>query len=290
MNAPIRPSSPLPRRSLLERLKPLASDVSLGPGQHPRGAGIFTYCAIAHERLLHISLERPVIGIILSGRKEVWLGDTCRALLPGEAFALPSGVDLHVVNEPDEGGTYETLLIEVEKVPPGVPLPHAAPGLPAQFEIRLPLVPDLVEALCHAARALMDPATACTLGEHRLAEILLILRDVPEARPLFAMDLGGRVAWLIRADPARSWQAAQMAALLGLSESTLRRRLADDGMSFRGILRETRLDVAHDLLRQGGESVMRASEAAGYASRSHFARHYRARFGTLPRDAEQGAP
>ena len=120
-----------------------------------------------------------------------------------------------------------------------------------------------------------------------LTELLALLANEPAARPLFDLPLRDRLALLLGEDLAHSWTAAEAASRLGVSESTLRRRLSDDHTTFRSILRGARMGAAHRLLEQGHGSQA-ACAAVGYASRTHFARHFRAAFGVCPSHLRQG--
>lgn len=264
---------------LLDRLRPLFS-APLQAGVQPRGAGVFSYCALDYERILAARLEHPVVGILLQGKKEIWVGETCRPLAPGDVFVLPGGVDFDAVNIPDpRRGIYETLLLEVRVRPASVP--PQPPKVEPRFEITVPLNPALVDSIAHAALSLAGSPHAQRLAELRLAEMLIQLGDVPAARPLFATGLAERIRWIVLTAPDRAWTGDALARMLGLGGSTLRRRLAAEGSSLRAIVRDARLQVARDLLADA-QSVGGAAAAAGYVSRSHFARLYRRRFGVLP--------
>lgn len=278
-----RDDEPLLRADLLERLAGFrASDRG---GIHPLGENLFTYCSLERERIAAIEMPHPIIGIILRGSKEVWLGDNCETLRPGMVFVLPRNVPLDVVNIPDERlGLYESLLLELQMLPPGVPPltageRDAVTAVPGRF--RLQLSRDLVEALSHATSALSDERQRETICRLRLAEVMALLRHSSEARPLFDQSLGDEVGWLVRSEPTREWTVAEMAARLGIGASTLRRRLVNEGRPFRRVLTEARMQSAHAMLSAGAGSTA-AAEAAGYTSRSHFARRYREAFGTTP--------
>jgi AraC-like DNA-binding protein len=60
-------------------------------------------------------------------------------------------------------------------------------------------------------------------------------------------------------------------------------RLALEDRSFRAILRAERLEAGRHAIALGASS-MAAAEAAGYHSRSHFARRYREIYGTSPKE------
>lgn len=259
----------------------------------PHAAGLFSYCALDRERLRAVRLPRPLIGTVVSGAKEIWRGDVPERLTAGTLFVLPADVDLDVVNEPDDrSGLYRSLILEI--APDDVPLldPAAAsrPSLPESCAV--PLRADIVEAAIHAAGAIAEGPAAATIRAARLAELLALLHDVPAARPLFDLSVGERLARLVRAEPARNWTAATVAARLALSESTLRRRLASEGRSFTTVLRRERMEAAKRLMARGAASGA-AAFAVGYASRAHFARAYRATFGDNPsreRPNSRGGP
>lgn len=107
------------------------------------------------------------------------------------------------------------------------------------------------------------------------------MQPLAAARSLFQTSLSEEVAWLIRAAPSESWIVDRVAEGLGLGASTLRRRLASKDQSFRTILRAERLKAGRSVLASGASSL-EAAEAAGYSSRSHFARRYRESYGTSP--------
>lgn len=51
-----------------------------------------------------------------------------------------------------------------------------------------------------------------------------------------------------------------------------------------GYLRQKRMERAHELLRQGGMTVLQVSEEVGYSNPSHFSRAFREAFGLNPKD------
>ncbi|MDW4549834.1 helix-turn-helix domain-containing protein [Defluviimonas sp. D31] len=267
------------RRQLLDRLGSFTRPRD--HGMHAHAERLFSYCTLARERIAAIRLDHPLLGIVLKGSKEVWLGESCEVQVPGTVFVLPRGVALDVVNIPDDrSGYYESLIFEVAALPPGIAPDPAVPEPPAS-SFRVALTHDLVEALAHAATSIADPASRDSVKTLRLAEVLALLRGAPAARSLFAAGLGDRLAWRIAEAPDMAWTAGALAAELGLGASTLRRRLAAEGTSFRTILEAVRMRAAERMIAAGASSLA-AAEAAGYRSRSHFARAYRRQHGTSP--------
>jgi len=75
---------------------------------------------------------------------------------------------------------------------------------------------------------------------------------------------------------------AELARSLGMSASTLHRRLADEDANFQTIKDQIRRERAQALLRQGGLSVMAIAEELGFAEPSAFHRAFRKWTGRAP--------
>ncbi|MBP1859981.1 helix-turn-helix domain-containing protein [Rhizobium herbae] len=272
------------RSMLVDRLRPMMAP-NRTAGRYAHSNRLFSYCSIDRERFRAIELPCPIIGIMLRGYKEVWLGDTTHVFEPGTVFVLPGRVPMDVVNIP-AGLTsgYESLLLEVPALPAGMTPLTAGEKTSIRDgdrQFRVPLDLDLVNTLAHAATAIASEALGKAVKAVRLMEVLTLLRPIPAARPLFEASLPDEVAWLIGSAPSEAWTVERVAEHLGLGASTMRRRLAAEGTSFRTIVRVERLRAGQSALASGASSFA-AAEAAGYASRSHFARRYRESFGQPP--------
>ncbi|RJG44600.1 helix-turn-helix domain-containing protein [Mesorhizobium sp. DCY119] len=275
------------RRLLLQRLRPLALDPDRPhktSGMHVHADQLFSYCCFDMERLALVTTAEPLIGIVLSGEKEFWIGGMGQRFGAGEVFVLPAGLECDVVNIPGErSGLYESLLVEVPRtMPKPAKVRHRHVSVTSGFDMRVRLTGELVDAVAHAAIALRASAHAESLATHRLGEVLLLLRDEPAAQCLFDTSLADRIGWLVLGEPARQWTAADIGREIGLGASTLRRRLAEDGTSLRKVLASSRMQLAHELLTRGEGNVTEAAEAAGYASRSHFVRRFQSVYGASP--------
>jgi AraC-like DNA-binding protein len=96
------------------------------------------------------------------------------------------------------------------------------------------------------------------------------------ALPARTGSLGDGVRALVRWQPDRAWTADMIAAELGTSNATLRRRLAEEGASLRTLLAEVRVGLAQTMLSEDGLSLREAALAAGYRSPRRFAERMRA--------------
>ncbi|SDC01522.1 AraC-type DNA-binding protein [Ruegeria marina] len=74
-----------------------------------------------------------------------------------------------------------------------------------------------------------------------------------------------------------------IAAALGLSRRTLRRRLEDESKSFNSILSDCRIRFSEIALRESGKSVSEISDYLGYSTTSAFERAFKSRKGLTPK-------
>ena len=102
----------------------------------------------------------------------------------------------------------------------------------------------------------LDPAQTC----HRVRAV--IIRHLPDGEP----------------------RRPKIAAILGMSERTLQRRLAAEGISFQRLLDDTRRELAQHYLSQRNLSLADTAYLLGFSDQSSFFRAARRWFGTSPRD------
>ncbi|MEM9642808.1 MAG: AraC family transcriptional regulator ligand-binding domain-containing protein [Pseudomonadota bacterium] len=82
-------------------------------------------------------------------------------------------------------------------------------------------------------------------------------------------------------------QIEDVASKLAVTERTLRRRLTDEGTSFRQIYIDTRLAIAHELLSSAGLNIESVSWRVGYAEPASFARAFAKKYGKTPGDVRR---
>lgn len=100
------------------------------------------------------------------------------------------------------------------------------------------------------------------------------------------MQRGGVSAWLrnkLLADISSSPSLAQIATDHFMTERTLRRRLTEEGTSYRDLLAEVRQTMAEELLGSTGLSVSEVSARLGYSSPSAFIHAFQNWHGCSPR-------
>lgn len=115
--------------------------------------------------------------------------------------------------------------------------------------------------------------------------ILLTLAEAGLGAPLFNLQpltLTQRVHTLLRLDLARPWQATEIAAQLGMSESTMRRRLRAEQSSFSQLLAKLRLIEAFGLVMCSSQPLQQIAYDCGFLSPSRFSQNFRHYYGMSP--------
>jgi AraC-like DNA-binding protein len=82
--------------------------------------------------------------------------------------------------------------------------------------------------------------------------------------------------------PDRQAQIGWIASAAGLSIRTLQRRLADYGLDYSSLIDRVRFDLAQNLLRDPGRSLIDIAYDLGYTDASSFTRAFRRWTGTTP--------
>lgn len=95
--------------------------------------------------------------------------------------------------------------------------------------------------------------------------------------------VSGQVRNLLLGNPTRPPTGDQVAASLFMTPRTLRRRLIEEGSSYRAILDDVRRGVAEQLLDETNLSVAEISERLGYAETAAFTHAFRRWTGAPPR-------
>ena len=183
--------------------------------------------------------------------------------------------------------------IQTELVAGGLPLTGLSLRLPRPDDVSRHVEVFGVEPEFDAARnvAVMDAALLDLplpqADEHAAALTEAQCRAVLERRRARA-GVAGQVRDALLRRPASMPDVGQVAASLVMSERTLRRRLADEGASFRGLADEVREALAEELLATGSLSVEEVARRLGYAETASFTHAFTRWKGVSPRAFARG--
>ena len=156
-------------------------------------------------------------------------------------------------------------------------------GSLAQYEIMFACTPRFCAALNRASfdeQWLSLPLPKANETSSKVCETQL------ESLLSRRMQRGGVSAWLrnkLLADISSSPSLEQIATDHFTTERTLRRRLTEEGTSFRDLLAEVRQTMAEELLSSTGLSVSEVSTRLGYSSPSAFIHAFQKWHGCSPR-------
>lgn len=280
----------------LSALKALAMQFPADPRQAISVRRLASAAAFSSRRIdvfADVCPKRPLIAVVVEGRKDVLFQGKRTVLGPGDVLVAPPGVAYHATTTPDRSSKHYRVFCTEVDAEAAAGFARAHPELSATvalgaFELTAPhVVPAstlTLQALLHFAQTLLAGDVEPALVRHRLLDLLLSL-SLQHARKRAAVPstdpvLAARV--LMRRAPEEAWPVTVVARKLAMSPATLRRRLAASGASLKTIRAEERMSLAAVLLAQPGARVGEVAARCGYASASKFAVQYRRWFGRAP--------
>ncbi|WP_413722590.1 helix-turn-helix transcriptional regulator [Sodalis sp. RH24] len=146
---------------------------------------------------------------------------------------------------------------------------------------------DLNSALHESLRTLLKNLDQPSLSDARIRlrifDLLLVLAEqnihftLPQRQGVFP-----RLSHLLRASPEIGWTARSAGEALAMSESTLRRRLREEGIRFEKLLVDIRMHHGLLLIQTTNWNMTQVADACGYKSVSRFAERFTQRFGLSP--------
>lgn len=150
----------------------------------------------------------------------------------------------------------------------------------------IPLDDPFADTLSYGLRGLTDENASDREHLHRLVGILLMLSDRGcQFNQSSIRTTGDRLREILKDDTSRGWTAPEAGRALGMSEATLRRRLAEEQTHFDDLLADVRMHHAMTLLQTTNLSIPQIANACGYRTRARFAERFRKRFGLSPSQA-----
>ena len=87
---------------------------------------------------------------------------------------------------------------------------------------------------------------------------------------------------LTEALPNGGCNEEEMAKFLGLSVRSLQRRLAEDGLSYSGIMKQTRQELAEGYIRNSNLSLNEIAYLLGFSEQANFTRAFKRWYGSSP--------
>ncbi|MBU1344498.1 MAG: helix-turn-helix domain-containing protein [Proteobacteria bacterium] len=241
------------------------------------------------QRIAAVPFLYPCLVLVVTGCKHIYHGHKEIQCFPGEFLAIPAPARYDVVNTP-EGSQRPFLALYL----------HFDDWLIEQFH-RLYQMEDsndidkisihlkgselLDSAIWHFLEISHRRELGHDLVQHRLIEVLLCLVKYCNAsHMLLSMSHSWRhrVYSLLLTNSSRDWLISDVCTLLGVSESTLRRKLRKENTDFRTTIEDVRMGLALSEVQFTNLPISIIAGHCGYSSFSRFTSRFSNRFNTTP--------
>ena len=246
-----------------------------------------------HAGELQVAVNKPLIAMLLQGRKRVSSGSESHEYGPGEALVISADAPtVSQITNASLGAPYYALVLELD---PAILRDLMAggsakrnPAHPVRIE---PVDGDVADAALRLVR-LLDQSDALTvLGAGLLRELhywLLIGSHGDAIRRIGIVDSHaeriGRAVAILRRDYMQTIRVEQLAAVTGMSEPAFHQHFREiTTLSPVQFQKQLRLIEARRMMLAGGSRISQAAHAVGYQSISQFTREYGRLFGAPPR-------
>lgn len=246
------------------------------------GARVF---AAQRYRLSTLTVREHLLVVVLKGTKGLHILDKVLTARQGQGVMIARGTQWDVVNDPGGCAHYEALVLSFPNE-----LTHTLSQIQTQVPRRtvkranvLAIDDDLLEALQRTVASPQGKCLSPAMLRHRVVEVLLHLGERG-----YRFNTAHEVTWeeqirrLVAQRPDADWNARSLAATFHVSESTLRRRLANTDISLIGLVRDVRLETALGLLQTTDLPVGEVAQRCGWASHSRFSAAFVERWGVSP--------
>ncbi|MEM9597461.1 MAG: helix-turn-helix domain-containing protein [Acidobacteriota bacterium] len=251
--------------------------------------GLGLYRCSRPQEIRDIRISEACVLLVLRGRKQLATSSRTWTASDGEMLLLPAGMSFWLGNYPAHAGTeYRGLAVrfsaDVVDLFRRLYGPHVADD-PSSSRRHAAAPVEFLEAVAQWVAWCSQRRLDDVLARHRRIELLLLLARADLAGQLLTSahtSWSRRLAELFELDPARPWRMKDVGTRLGVSESTLRRYLQEEGHGFRSLLEEVRLMRGLTLVQESPWAIGRIADSVGYRSQSRFSERFKRRFGLTP--------
>ncbi|MTH78402.1 helix-turn-helix domain-containing protein [Paracoccus aestuariivivens] len=241
---------------------------------------------------LQVAIHRPLIAMLLQGRKRVATHDGSFEYCAGEAMVVSADIPtVSQITRASLAAPYYSLVLEFD---PAIlrELSDLAPQHQGALRtVRVePVGGDVADAALRLVRLLDQPLALKAVGDGLLRELhywLLMGVHGPEIRSLRAPDSHseriGRAVDILRREYTRTIRVDELADRAGMSEAAFHRHFRTiTTLSPLQFQKQLRLIEARRMMLAEGAGIAKAAYAVGYASVSQFTREYSRLFDESP--------
>jgi AraC-like DNA-binding protein len=252
-----------------------------------KGIGaVGTIVQACEQTLYNLAIADPCVIMVELGTKRMTSRDSGFEIRSSQALAIWNTVYLDVTNLKADSGFYQASWIAWDRdIITKYVLGRMAKKTDSKKDVvHIPKTEKMLkEAFARACEGISDETVPAEIAAHRMLELLMVL-DAQDAfsPPGADIPLSWRLRKMMNSDPSYKWRISDMTRAVGMSESTLRRRLADEKMNVAELITDVRMSHALALLQSTDMTVTRIASEAGYDCVSRFTARFRHRFGFTP--------
>lgn len=236
------------------------------------------YSSIKEQRLLNVPIIKPLLICVLEG---------CKRLGNDEKINCPSGHFIFLSNNPQidmrnipGDKEYFALLIEFDK--------EDFIGLKPTDSVQRSYIKGHINPLFEGILqqfvewSTLAPSDMWFLRKQEILQLLYYQGHHDIAQMSVQNSLSHRLHNLLRAKLKENLNTTQLAELMAMSESTLRRKIKNEGNSIQLIKDNVRLSHGLHLIQTTQFSIGLIAEQCGYLSQSRFTDKFKQLFGLTP--------
>jgi len=236
------------------------------------------YTSVMEQHIFNVPVIKPLLICILDGCKK--LGHQGEIDCPSGSFIfLSNNLNIDMRNIPSDN-EYFALLIEFDDIDFDC-LAHQAHNAELYFQgdIETTLESTLRQFVEWSAFA---PSDIWYIRRQEILQTLFHLGYQQVCGAMTSSSISHRLHVLISQDIAANLGVAQLAFMLAMSESTLRRKLHDEGTNVQSIKESVRLGHGLHLVQSSHTPIGLIAEQCGYSSQSRFTEKFKQLFRITP--------
>jgi AraC-like DNA-binding protein len=228
----------------------------------------------------NVPFHHNALLYVVKGEKHVFTPTEKTVIKAGELLIVMKGQCLNFTNQLDQHDYFawqinfdgdlpeniQTLLQQSKRIKPTPSLVLSAP----QKQLLCSVIDAHHAQISNTALEYLSYALLADLSEYHNLSGFLVNQSEALKHKLLAH---------FSASPSETWRLQDVAAQWFMSPATLKRRLSEEGASFRQVLLEARLSHALGLMIQSPSSLSWIAQQCGYQSLSRFSQQFKLRFG-----------
>lgn len=238
------------------------------------------------HRLSKLTITEPLLVRVLQGCKMIIANQKQYLISSGQLLVIPAGITIDVINQNRDNQIYmadcfawsEQILNNYQTQ--SLTKNHNAINM---INVISSPMGTFHQAIDYLLNMLQTPSIDLRLINHQFNQLLLCLELENIGLPVpHNNQLSFNISKMVTCSSPQKWQAAAIAKHFAMSESTLRRHLAQQGHSLSNIIFEARMKKGLTLLQTSHLTITQIAHEMGYSSGSRFAHYFRKRFGFSP--------